>query len=240
MATVAEHYAKHLAPIYLWMAGGADAAFAAGEADLRELRGSPGLAIDLGAGFGMHAIPLGRVGFQVLAIDSSELLLRELRSLCSGLPVEAHCADLLKFPSYLTAGQQAVLIVCMGDTLTHLPNLDAVQTLANQVATFLAPFGRFVATFRDYTRLPAAEARFIPVRSDDSRILTCFLEEHPNFVQVHDILHERASGAWVTTVSSYRKLRLEPSQACDLFAAAGLKPRVEPGPRGMFQLIAEA
>jgi len=240
MATVAEHYAQHLGPIYLWMAGGADAALAAGEADLRELRGSPGLAIDLGAGFGMHAIPLSRAGFHVLALDTSEHLIRELQSLCSGLSVEAHCADLLTFPSYLAPSQPPALIICMGDTLTHLPSLDAVRELASQVAASLAPGGKFIATFRDYSRLPTAEARFIPVRSDDTRILTCFLEEHTDFVQVHDILHERASGAWVTTVNSYRKLRLPPSQARDLFAGASLKARIEPGPRGMTLLIAEA
>jgi hypothetical protein len=34
---VLEHYESHLAPLYLWMAGGAGAALAAGEADVSSL-----------------------------------------------------------------------------------------------------------------------------------------------------------------------------------------------------------
>jgi hypothetical protein len=34
MATVAEHYRTHLAPVYAWMAGGVDAAVARGESEI--------------------------------------------------------------------------------------------------------------------------------------------------------------------------------------------------------------
>ena len=34
MSTVAEHYATHLGPIYLWMAGGAEVALQAGGAEI--------------------------------------------------------------------------------------------------------------------------------------------------------------------------------------------------------------
>ena len=63
MSTVAEHYAQHLGAIYLWMAGGSEAALQAGgaEIDALNLPLAQGAAIiDLGAGFGMHAIPLAR------------------------------------------------------------------------------------------------------------------------------------------------------------------------------------
>ena len=54
-------------------------------------------------------------------------------------------------------------------------------------------------------------ARFLPVRADDQRILTCFLEYGPSHVTVHDLLHEReAGGAWRLQTSAYRKLRLSP------------------------------
>jgi hypothetical protein len=33
------------------------------------------------------------------------------------------------------------------------------------------------------------EQRLIPVRNDETRILTCFLEYEPEAVLVHDILH---------------------------------------------------
>jgi hypothetical protein len=51
------------------------------------------------------------------------------------------------------------------------------------------------------------EPAIIPVRSDERRILTCFLEYEEDTVVVHDILHERSGDIWDTRVSSYRKLR---------------------------------
>ena len=67
----AEHYRAHLAPVYLWMAGGFEAALSRGEAEVDALFPdlAPGAtAVDLGAGFGMHAIPLARAGARVLAL----------------------------------------------------------------------------------------------------------------------------------------------------------------------------
>lgn len=274
MSSVVDHYNNLLAPNYLWMVGGAEAAFATGQADLAPVVRPGHLAIDLGAGFGMHTIPLVRAGWRVLAVDTSAELLRQLEGFADALTVEgpvsreaatrdsadeaarvgqgtverpsaerpsveARRGDLLHFADFLPAGQRADLILCMGDTLTHLPSVDAVGQLARRVAEHLAPNGRFVATFRDYTHLPSGDARFIPVRADDHRVLTCFLEEDEGFVRVHDLLHERASGVWTTTVSSYCKLRLSPDGVRQSFESAGLRATMEPGPRGMVRLVAD-
>ena len=110
----------------------------------------------------MHTVPLARAGWRVLAIDSSPALLRQLAEFVESLAVDAHCDDLLRFAEYLETNERADLILCMGDTLTHLESLDAVAALSRSVAARLEPAGRFVATFRDYTRLPSGDARFIP------------------------------------------------------------------------------
>jgi len=237
VSSVADHYANLLAPVYTWTAGGSIAALAQGEADLAGI--DPGtLAVDLGAGFGMHAIPLARAGWRVVAVDSAALLLGELAALANGLPIAAYCGDILHFPDYLAGSESPELILCMGDTLTHLPDEHAVVRLARLVAAYLAPQGRFIATFRDYSQLPAGTARFIPVRADAGRILTCFLEAGEEHVLVHDLLHERGSAGWELKVSAYRKLRLDPAQVRRLFQAAGLTVTLEPGPRGMVKLVA--
>jgi SAM-dependent methyltransferase len=240
MSSVSEHYEALLAPVYSWMVGGPEAAFALGQADLAPVIGGGGFAIDLGAGFGMHTIPLARAGWRVLAIDSSSVLLNQLSTFVEGLAVRTYCGDLGGFAAHLTTGERPDLVLCMGDTLTHLESLDAVVTLSRSVARGLSPGGRFIATFRDYTRLPSGNARFIPVRSDENRILTCFLEEFPDHVMVHDILQERVNGTWVTKVSSYRKLRLSPDLVRDVFASARLDTTIDPGPRGMVRLVADA
>ena len=106
------------------------------------------------------------------------------------------------------------------------------------VAESLRAGGKFVATFRDYTVELAGTARFIPVRSDADRILTCFLEYGTDSVAVHDQLYEREGSTWKFSVSVYRKLRLAPHFVCNALHATGLSARLEPGPGGMSRVIA--
>jgi SAM-dependent methyltransferase len=236
MVTASEHYASHLAPIYLWMAGGMDAALRSGANDLADLMPGSGLAIDLGAGFGMHSIPLARAGLRVVAVDSSPVLLRILEEHGAGLQIRVVEEDLLNFTKVVT--EPAALIVCMGDTLTHLQSVEEVQRICMDVSHSLAPNGRFVATFRDYSAPAQGDRRFISVRSDEDRILTCFLEGSPEHITVHDLIHEREGTRWNFKVSSYRKLRLAPSLVESTLRAQGLTTQLEPGPRGMVRIVA--
>jgi 2-polyprenyl-3-methyl-5-hydroxy-6-metoxy-1,4-benzoquinol methylase len=240
MSTVADHYARHLAPIYVWMAGGAEAALEAGAAEIEALNLplAAGAAVaDLGAGFGMHTIPLARKGARVTAIDSSSELLRTLAELGRGLPIRSVEADLLEFPSHMREAPSTIL--CMGDTLTHLPTRGDVESLIRSAAVALAPAGTLVLTFRDYSVPLEGDQRFIPVRSDDHRILTCFLEYEADAVVVHDILHQRTSQGWETRVSHYRKLRLAPEELAASLRSHGFGVRRESGMRGMVRLVAE-
>jgi 2-polyprenyl-3-methyl-5-hydroxy-6-metoxy-1,4-benzoquinol methylase len=241
MSTTAEHYEHHLGPIYVWMAGGAEAALQAGSAEIEALnlpvtRGA--VVLDLGAGFGMHAIPLARRGARVTAIDSSAELLRTLTVLRGDLPVQAVNDDLLGFQSHIAEAPSAIL--CMGDTITHLPDFGAVEKLIERAYIELPPGGMFVVSFRDYSVPLAGDQRFIPVRSDETRILTCFLEYEPEAVLVHDILHERTSDGWQTRVSHYRKLRLSPEHLIDRLQSNGFKVRREAGMRGMVRVVAQS
>jgi SAM-dependent methyltransferase len=239
MNAVTDHYTRLLAPIYLWMAGGPEAAVAQGSAELSALsvaRSNGAPAIDLGAGFGMHAIPLARLGYAVMAIDSSTVLLAQLQQLGEGLGIRVIEADLLDFAAHLD--RPPALILCMGDTLTHLSSSGDVELLCSRVAVSLAPGGRFVTTFRDYIRPARGDARFIPVRSDANRIHTCFLEEEPDRMLVHDIEHERQGGTWSMRVSRYPKLRLDPDVVVRTLEQHALEVARERGPRGMVQIVA--
>jgi SAM-dependent methyltransferase len=238
VTSVANHYETLLAPIYLWMAGGIDDALASGKSDVSALLDAPGYAVDLGAGFGMHSIPLARSGFRVVAVDSSSYLLEQLRKYSTGLPVSAVHADLRDFSRHLSV--PADLILCMGDTLAHLENTEEIEQLFRDVAASLRSGGRFVATFRDYRELALGDKHFILVRSDTHRIHTCLLEGMPERVVVHDIVHDYGNDGWSLKVSSYEKLRLTPEVMIRAAEGAGLSCRSGPGPRGMLMIEAHA
>ena len=171
-------------------------------------RGS--LAVDFGCGSGFQSLALSDLGYDVLAIDTSEHLLRILGERSDSRRIDAKCLDLLEVEMVVVPGS-VDLAVCMGDTISHLPNREAVRGLIRSVHRILKSSGRFAVTYRN---LAANELqgldRVIPVRSDDERIMTCFLEySTPDTVTVNDLIHVRgANGVWTLRKSSYQKLRL--------------------------------
>jgi 2-polyprenyl-3-methyl-5-hydroxy-6-metoxy-1,4-benzoquinol methylase len=238
MQTSAVHYKTHLGPIYSWMLGDVDAAFTRSAAEIDDLLlpANHAVAVDLGAGLGLHTLPLAKRGFHVTAIDNCQVLLDELKSRCAGLAVTALHADLSEFPSFVKVQPQVIL--CMGDTLTHLPTLSAAESLLGSVATSLPKGGVFATTFRDYaTRTLEGDQRFIPVRADTDRILTCFLEYGEHIVTVYDVLHERENDRWRQKISSYPKLRLAPEWVAAKLIDLGLSTRRDATASGMARII---
>ena len=239
MSSVHEHYDGHLGPVYAWMVGGIAPAFERGAAELDAIGVGPaagGVAVDLGAGFGMHAIPLARRGFDVVAIDSSAVMLEDLSRHAGDVRVRAVCDDLLSFPQYLSAKPE--LVLCMGDTLTHLPDEEYVGRLIATVRESLAEDGCFVITLRDYTQPLTGNQRFIPVRSDEHRIFVCFLEYSDRCVRVSDILHERDGPQWKMSVSSYNKLRIMPEWLDDRLRRTGFAVTRDANASGMLRFVA--
>ncbi|GAC1504060.1 MAG: class I SAM-dependent methyltransferase [Steroidobacteraceae bacterium] len=194
-----------------------------------------GNAVDLGAGFGLHSVPLAERGYAVTAIDSYEPLLLELRA-STRLPIQTVVGDLLSFRAYIH--QPLDVILCMGDTLTQLPDFADVDLLLDSAAVALRPGGLFAATFRDYaSKTLHGNDRFIAVRSDESRILTCFLEYGAERVAVYDVLHEKEQGAWRQSVGSYLKLRLSSERVVERLKKLGFAVRLNTAVGGMIRVM---
>jgi SAM-dependent methyltransferase len=239
--SVREHYDSHLGPVYEWMVGDFDAAKEAARTELRTAGLSEDVsrvALDLGAGPGVHAIALAEAGYDVTAIDTCAVLLDQLRARAEGRMVTCVNDDILNLRHHCRGNLDVIL--CMGDTLTHLASVELVERLFETIADALGPQGIFVATFRDYCHNgPDGVERFIPVRQDDNRILTCFLDYQDKTVEVYDLLYERTPLGWTYRASGYSKLRLNPEWARSTLQRLGLTSSVEAGPRGMVRLLAK-
>lgn len=119
------------------------------------------MAIDLGCGSGFQSIAIKQLGFTVHAVDFSSTLLRELQSRDSTIAIR--CQDMceLVFATEL----KPKVVVCMGDTLTHLTSRAQVLQLFQDVYVLLASQnGTFVISYRDLSGMRSELDRFIPVK----------------------------------------------------------------------------
>lgn len=220
---IKQHYDNLLADIYSWMSGDfTEKVNQTLEFFIKNnIKPSSTLsAIDLGSGHGIQSAALLDIGFDVTAVDLSKKLLDELKQNTANKVKSIH-GDIMEF-SY--PGEiKPELIVCMGDTLTHLPSADDVKRVVAGAAENLAEGGKLILSFRDLSAELKGNSRFIPVKSETNRILTCFLEYGTEKVTVYDILHELENGKWQMKVSSYNKIRLSAEGAEKMINAAGLR-----------------
>ena len=142
------------------------------------------------------------------SIDLDEKLLDELQKNSGELAIATIQDDLINFEQYVD--NEVELIICMSDTLLHLESKEKVSSLFQKVFTSLEDEGRFIITFRDLTGELSELDRFIPLKSDEQTILTCFLEYEPDTVKVHDLVYRKDYDNWKLNKSFYRKLRLSP------------------------------
>ncbi|MBD2107022.1 class I SAM-dependent methyltransferase [Nodosilinea sp. FACHB-13] len=242
MNTAKDHYDQQIASVYSWMTGAPETALKRNHDLFRQLGldSTPrGLAIDLGAGSGFQSIPLAELGFPVVAVDFCAALLSELSARAKYLPVRTVHDDILNFSKHVK--EQAKVIVCMGDTLTHLESLSSVQSLLLNIKCALVKDGKLILTFRDYASAePDRTQRFIPVQSDESTILTCFLEYHEDFVEVYDLLYRKIGEQWILNVSSYPKLRINKNWIFDQLQKEGFQVVRNETINGMICIAANA
>jgi len=241
MNTAKTHYDQQLASVYSWMSGTTEVAIQRNHDLFRQLDIDStlrGLAVDLGSGSGFQSIPLAEMGFSVIAVDFCAALLSELSERANNLPIRTIHDDILNFPQYVQ--EPAQLIVCMGDTLTHLESLSSVQSLLSNIGRVLATNGKLILTFRDYVSVELqGTQRFIPVRSDESTIFTCFLEYHEDVVEVHDLLYRKEGNRWSLNTSSYPKLRIDKNWLCEQLEKSELQIIQNQINNGMICIVAQ-
>ena len=106
------------------------------------------------------------------------------------------------------------------------------------LVSLVAPGGALVLTYRDLSLALEGTDRFIPVRADGDRILTCVLEYLPDVVRVHDLLHQRTPDGWRLEKSWYPKLRLAQADVERWLAEAGFGLAHVANARGLVEIVA--
>ena len=222
--TVKEHYDKHLGNIYSWMTGDFEIKQKEFRNFLQEnaiIPTSGKIAIDLGAGHGIQSVALAKLGFNVIAVDFNDQLLAELKINAKDLKIEILNDDIKKVKQF--AKIEPELIICCGDTLSHLDNKNNIKEFIKDISNTLTKNGKIVLSFRDYSSELTGDDRFIPVKSDETKILTCILDYDKETVRVTDLLYEKTETGWKQKVSSYLKVRILTTEIVELLETKGMR-----------------
>jgi SAM-dependent methyltransferase len=241
MSTSQKHYESLLAQHYTWMCGGYEENVARAKAFFEAAGLLPrldGKALDLGCGPGFGAAALAMLGFEVLAVDLSQVLLAELKSRCAGLKVTGVLSDMRDVSALSSQGPFEV-VICAGDSLTHLSSEEDAGQMIQDVYDVMESGGTFVISFRDLTSELVGTDRIIPLRMDDDRLMTTFLEYHPHHVTVNDLIFSKTSdGKWQTQKSAYQKLRLGSGVVKEMLRKSGFEHINTSRDRGFVIVIA--
>jgi 2-polyprenyl-3-methyl-5-hydroxy-6-metoxy-1,4-benzoquinol methylase len=238
--TVKEHYEKHLGNYYSWYAGDFMAnmnAFLAFCIKNGISPNSSAYALDLGAGNGIQSLALAHQGFKVKAIDFCKQLLEELETRVANYSVQVIIDDFRFVKKY--AEPPPELIICCGDTLPHLDSVTDIKIFIEDVYDILSEGGKILLTFRDYSSELLDTNRFIPVKSDSKRILTCFLEYTNDKIRVTDLLHELEEGMWVQKASSYYKTRITNDLTVEILKETRFKILLNNLEKGIITIIGQ-
>lgn len=237
---VKEHYDNHLSNFYSWMAGNFDQERIVFQNFLESHSIRPAsskVAIDLGAGHGIQSIALKNMGFDVTAIDFNDKLLNELKANLDSQSIKVVKDDIRNIGSF--SDLKPEVIVCCGDTITHLESKTEIKNLIKKCSDILSDKGKLILSFRDYSHELNDKQRFIPVKNDDDRILTCILEYESERIKVTDLLYEKTKNGWNPKVSSYFKVRIKPNEVVDYINNHGLTLTFNEPFNRMYTIIAE-
>ncbi len=239
--TAIEHYESFLAQHYTWMSG----SFADKVIDQHDLLTRSGVApaasltaLDLACGPGAQSIALAQLGYSVVSIDANRQLLDELKLHAGDLPILPVLHDLCELSSCSSLPARVDLALCLGDILPHLPSRQCVTSVFQKVSELLVANGRFILGFRDLSEERFGMDRFVPIRSDHERIMTCFLEFEQETVIVHDLLYIRQGEGWELLKSAYRKLRLSLAWVCSQLENQGFAIQTREQSKGVWNVVA--
>ncbi|TGL36860.1 methyltransferase domain-containing protein [Leptospira koniambonensis] len=209
MQTSESHYKNFLAEKYSWMLGDLSSKEKEQLDVFRSFEISPkrnGVAWDLGAGSGIQSIPLEELGFQVLAIDFSDKLLSEIKLRKPDTKIRTKVADIRSRDLY--QGVSPEVLLCMGDTITHLESEKDWDTTVSLWSSFLSTGSKLILGYRDLSYGKPGDKSIFVVRSEESQIFTCQLQFAQDKVDITDIFHEKTGKGWAVSSSSYNKLIL--------------------------------
>jgi len=193
-------------------------------------KGPRGRVLELACGTGSHALELERLGWEVVATDQSEDMLRVARTKAErvGARVEFRRADMRKIPASLGEFDAALALF---DSIGHVRHDAAIAAVLSGVRDLLKPGGLFLFEF---LHSAAMLSRFEPVRvgrwhtleGDIVRIGETSLDTRKGLATIHyELIDLRRNGSFERVLETQVNRFFSVAEIEALLAASALIPR---------------
>jgi glycine/sarcosine N-methyltransferase len=159
-------------------------------------------AIDAGSGTGFHAFLLAGLGVKVTAVDlSTEMLNRLEQAAAAGkTDITTVQSDLRELSSRLSGTFDA--LVCMGNTLAHIPDRAALDQTLRGFAARVKSGGVVLIQLLNYAKILARRERIQSVREDQGNTFIRFYDFEEHRIRFNILRLERSGGETVPSLSS--------------------------------------
>jgi len=182
--------------------------------------GAGALAVDLGCGPGYHSLALSKLGYEVVAVDTSQALLNELISNDESKRIKRYVGYSQNSRYCWWSGKS-----CDLHGRYYFPSgfVSGNDRTFKDIHQCLSGKGHFILSFRDQTRALEGVDRILPIKSDRDTVFTCLLEYEKDKIGVTDILYQFADRKWSLQKSSYKKIRIFSEKMQAIICEVGFK-----------------
>lgn len=146
-----------------------------------------GSILDIGCGTGELVMALAKDGYRSSGVDLSAEMIEKARgeAKAQGLAGDFQVGDMRKLHQLYQEPLNGVL--CFGNTIVHLTNMQEIREFFAQVFELLHPGGRLLFQIVNYDRILAKRITELPVIKNDEKQLTFY--RHYDYDSTANLIH---------------------------------------------------
>jgi glycine/sarcosine N-methyltransferase len=191
--------------------------------------------LDLGAGTGRHSLALAQEGFEVVGVEPFPPFLKiariQAQILQEKLIAESRKPKIEFIPAEFSNLLKKVkkrfdALICLGNTLAHLPNLSALKKSCRDFFNLLLTKGIVVIQIIDAEAIPLNEYKYMPVRNWEEQgkekiILRKYTRIAQDSFALSAIKLEKEMNGWKLEETSQKLLAINKKELTQALKQAG-------------------
>ena len=186
--------------------------------------------LDLACGTGRHSVALALEGAEVVGIDNSEVMITraEEHAATNDVSPKFILGEMTEFHSIIA--NQYDLIICLGNSLALLDNLNNLEMVLSSVYNSLNDGGVFVAQALNFEEIHRNDFRFFPQKggkmdTGEEVVFSRFFEhtDPPNSSTMVMSAQMKVKGVWTSLASTQKVLNLNSDLMTRYLAQAGFQ-----------------